>query len=131
MIIDEISIKQGSKPMQAVKSFFFYVLLTVFILGAFSTLRPYWNRYFIHRDMEAAAIYGTKHTKEQTLAFLMTKMRQEGRGFVERDFIIDKDPGKKVTITLHYLDRIGLFGFNLKDLHFTVTASATEIKAYY
>ena len=117
--------------MQAIKKLFSYALLIALVLGGFSTLRPYWNRYFIHRDMEAAAIYGTKHSEEDTLAFLVKKMRQEGRRFTERDFMIHKDPDRKVTITLQYTDQIGLFGFKVKDLHFTVTASAREIKEYY
>ena len=117
--------------MKAIKSLFSYALLIALILGAFTTIRPYWNRYFIHRDMEAAAIYGTKHSEEDTMAFLVQKMKEEGRSFTGQDFIIDKDPDKTVTITLHYTDRIGLFGFELKELHFTVTASASEIKEYY
>ena len=117
--------------MQAIKSLFSYLLLVALILGAFSALRPYWNKYWIHKDMETAAIYGTKHGKEDTLAFLVGKMRQEGRRFTELDFISEKDPDKKVTITLHYRDQIGLFGVEVKELYFTVTASASEIKEYY
>jgi hypothetical protein len=129
--MDKIPLERGSASMQAIKSLFSYALLITLILGAFSTIRPYWNRYFIHRDMETAAIYGTKHGKEDTLAFLAKKMREEGRRFTERDFIIDKEPDKTVTITLHYMDQIGLFGLELKELHFTVTAWAAEIKEYY
>ena len=129
--MDKIPLERGSASMQAIKSLFSYALLITLILGAFSTIRPYWNRYFIHRDIETAAIYGTKHGKEETLAFLAKKMREEGRSFTGQDFIMDKDRDKKVTITLHYTDQIGLFGLELKELHFTVTASATEIKEYY
>jgi hypothetical protein len=117
--------------MQAIKSLFSYVLLVVLILNAFAAIKPYWNRHFIHRDMETAAIYGTKHSREDTLVFLAQKMREEGRRFTEGDFIIDKDADKTVTITLHYTDQIGLFGVALKELHFTVTASASEIKEYF
>jgi hypothetical protein len=117
--------------MKAIKSLFSYALLIALVLGAYSTIRPYWDKYWIHRDIETAAIYGTKHSREDTLAFLVKKMRQEGRRFTEEDFIFDKDPDRKVTVTLHYRDQIGLFGVELKELHFTVTASATEIKEYY
>ncbi|MBN2031644.1 MAG: hypothetical protein JW836_00085 [Deltaproteobacteria bacterium] len=117
--------------MRAIKSFFFYAFFIILILGAYGMIKPYWNKYWIHRDMENAAIYGTKHDRKSTLAFLMKKMKQEDRTFNEEDFIIDKDEDRKVTITLRYKDQIGLFGFELKELHFTVTASATEIKEYY
>jgi hypothetical protein len=117
--------------MQAIKTLFSYALLIALVLGAYSTVRPYWNKYWIQRDMDTAAIYGTKRSENETLAFLAKKMRQEGRKFTEEDFIVDKDPGGKVTITLHYADRIGLLGFEAKKLHFTLTASATEIKEYF
>jgi len=117
--------------MQAIRSLLSYALLVALILGAYATARPYWNRYFIHRDMETAAIYGTKNSKDDTLAFLAKKMRQEGRDFTERDFYLEKSQYGRVTITLHYMDRIGLFGFEAKELHFTVIATATEVKEYF
>lgn len=117
--------------MQAIRSIFSYALLVALVLGAYATARPYWNRYFIHRDMETAAVYGTKNTKEDTLAFLAGKMRQEGRDFTERDFYFEKAQDGRVTITLHYVDRIGLFGIEAKELYFTVIATATEVKEYF
>ena len=117
--------------MQAIRSFCSYALLVALVLGAYATARPYWNRYFIHRDMETAAVYGTKNSKEDTLAFLAKKMRQEGRDFTERDFFIEKEQNGRVTITLHYRDRIGLFGIEAKELYFTVIANATEVKEYF
>jgi hypothetical protein len=130
-MIHPISMDPGSTPMQTIKTLLSYALLIGLVLGGYSTIRPYWNKYWIHRDMETAAIYGTKRSEEDTLAFLVKKMRQEGHGFTEEDFIFDKDPDGKVTITLHYKDRIDLLGVEVKELHFTLTASATEIKEYY
>lgn len=117
--------------MKTIKSLFVWGLLISLVLGAYSVIRPYWNRYWIQKEMETAAVYGTKHSEEATLELLLRKMRQEGYTFTEQDFIIDKDPNKKVIVTLHYTDRIGLFGVEFKKLPFTVTASATEIKEYY
>lgn len=117
--------------MKAIRTLFSYALFIVLILGAYSGFRPYWNKYWIQKDMQTAAIYGTKNTKEDTLAFLVRKMRQEGRFLTEQVFFVEKDQNKNVTITLHYKDQIGLFGIELKALHFTVTASASEIKEYY
>lgn len=117
--------------MQAIKTLFSYALLVVLVLGAYSGLRPYWNRYWIQKHMQEAAIYGTKHGKEETLALLARKMRQEGRSFTDQDFFMEKDQKNNVTITLRYKDKIGLFGIDLKELVFTVTASASEVTAYY
>ena len=117
--------------MKTIKSIFLWAFLVALVLSAVAAIRPYWNKYWIHKDMETAAIYGTKNSEEETMEMLLKKMHQEGYNFTEQDFVIDKEPNKKVTITLHYTDRIGLFGVEFKKLPFTVTASATEIKEYY
>jgi hypothetical protein len=117
--------------MNTIKNLFLWVFLIALVLGAAIAIRPYWNKYWIHKEMETAAVYGTKHSQEATMEMLLRKMQQEGYRFTEHDFIIDKSPDNKVTITLHYTDRIGLFGREFKKLPFTVTASATEIKEYY
>jgi hypothetical protein len=117
--------------MKTVKSFFLWAFWIALLLGAVSVIRPYWNRYWINKDMETAAVYGTKHSEEATMEMLLKKMSEEGRKFTEEDFVIDKAQDKKVTISLHYTDRIGIFGFEFKKLPFTLTASATEIKEYF
>ena len=117
--------------MKTIKSIFLWAFLVALLLGAAIAIRPYWNKYWIHKEMEIAAIYGTKNSEAETMEMLVKKMHQEGYNFTEQDFIIDKEPNKKVTITLHYTDRIGLFGVEFTVLPFTVTASATEIKEYY
>ena len=117
--------------MKTMKSLFLWAFLIALLLCAVSVIRPYWSKYWIHKDMETAAIYGTKHSVDATMEMLLKKMHQEGHTFTEQDFIIDKEPNKKVTITLRYTDRIGLFGLEYKKLSFTVTASAAEIREYY
>jgi hypothetical protein len=117
--------------MKTVKSFLSWAFLAVLLLCALSVIRPYWNRYWIHKDMETAAVYGTKHSEEATMGMLLKKMQQEGHKFTEQNFVIDKEANNKVTITLQYTDRIGLFGVEFKKLPFTLTASAKEIKEYY
>jgi len=117
--------------MNTIKSLFLWGLLIALVLGAAIAIRPYWKKYWIHKEMEVAAVYGTKHSEEATMEKLLKQMQQEGYDFTDHDFIIDKGPDNKVTITLQYTDRIGLFGLELKKLPFTVTASAIEIKEYY
>lgn len=117
--------------MKTFKTFFLWTFLVALVVGAAISIRPYWNKYWIHKEMEIAAIYGTKHSEAATMDMLLKKLKQEGHDFRDQDFIIDKDPNKKVTITLHYTDRIGLLGFDFMKLPFTITASAREIKEYY
>jgi hypothetical protein len=130
-MIPAITKKPGSTPMGTIKAFFSYALLIALVLGVYGTIRPYWNKYWIQKDLETAAVYGTKRSEEDTLSFLIAKVKQGNRRFTEEDFFVDKSPDGKVTITLHYRDRIGLFGVELKALDFTLTASATEIKEYF
>jgi hypothetical protein len=118
-------------PMKTIKTFFIWVFFIALFLLAVATIRPYWQKYWIQKDMETAAIYGTKHSAEDTMALLGKKMKEEGRSFTGQDFDLSKDENKKVTITLHYADQIGLFGVELKELQFTVVATASEIKEYY
>ena len=117
--------------MKTIKTFFIWVFFIALILLALATIRPYWQKYWLRKDMETAAIYATKHSAEATMALLGKKMKEEGRTFTEQDFDLSKDEKKKVTITLHYEDQIGLFGVELKKLQFTVVATANEIKEYY
>jgi hypothetical protein len=117
--------------MKTIKSLVVWVLFIALTLLAIATIRPYWQKYWIRKDMEVAAIYATKHSEDNTMALLGKKMKEEGRMFTSEDFDLSKDEDKKVTITLRYTDYIGLFGVELKRLHFTLVATATEIKEYF
>ena len=117
--------------MKTIKTYFLWTFLIALLLCAVSVIRPYWNKYWIQKDMETAAIYGTKHSVQATTKMLLDKMHREGYTFTEQDIAIDKQPNKKVTITLHYTDYIGLFGLEFKELPFILTASSIELKEYY
>lgn len=104
----------------------FVVLL---IWCALSSVRPYWDRYWLGQDMERAAIYGTKNTIESTRKLLETKMKEKGRDFKGEDFLVEKDENKDVTVTITYGDEISIFGLELMELHFTVQKTARYIPA--
>jgi len=117
--------------MKTAKTLFIWTFLAFLLICALSATRPYWNRYWIHKDMEAAAIYGTKHSEEAVMGMLLKKMQQGGYKFTEQDILIEKEADNRVTITLRYTDQIGIFGLKFKKLPFTLTSSAKEVKAYY
>ena len=105
----------------------FIVLIAVIIL-AVSAARPFWTKYWIGKEMEAAAVYGTKHSLEDTRKFISEKMKTEGYRFRGEHFQIEKDEKNRVTITLHYTDAVSVFGVKLKDVGFTLERRASEVK---
>jgi hypothetical protein len=96
-----------------------------------STARPYWNNYWLGLQLDAASVYGTKHSVEDTRNFLSDKMEDEGYGFKGDDFIIEKDETNRVSIRITYVDEISIFGLTLKELKFTAERSSNEVKEHY
>jgi hypothetical protein len=113
------------------KKLFLYAFFIAIVIAAGSAVKPYWNKYWIQRELEAAAVYGTKNTVEHTKALLVSKLKEEGYRIGEDSVYIEKDSKNKVTITLRYTEKISIFGKQMKTLHFTLTTTEREIKAYY
>jgi hypothetical protein len=110
------------------KKIFSYVLLISAVLLAVSLARLYWDKYWIGKEIEAAAVYGTKHSIQDTRGFLSKKLVQAGYPFRQEDFKIEKDNKNRVTITLAYRDAASVFGVKLKDVAFVVTKTVSEVK---
>jgi hypothetical protein len=114
------------------KDYIKFFIVFFFVWCAFlSTARPYWNKYWLELQLDAASVYGTKNSIEDTRNFLSDKMEDEGFSFKGDDFIIEKDKNNKVSIKLSYADEIRIFGLTLKELKFTVERSSYEVKEYY
>jgi hypothetical protein len=108
-----------------------YVVSAVVVLLIISTIWPYWNRYRMGSDLEAAALYGTKHGILDTRKFLMEKSEERGFDFDPDDITIEKDENNSVFISLTYTDEISFFGIVIKELEFTLEASAQETEEAY
>ena len=117
--------------MKTLKSLFVWGLLISLVLGAYSVIRPYWNRYCLERHIESIAVFGTKHSLHETTDLLMSKMKEEGYRFKETDFLIDKDEKNHVSINLTYTDEVEIFGKPLKKIRLNVGGSAREVKSFY
>ena len=111
--------------MKKIISIAIAILVLAFIL---SVIRPYWGKYSLTKDMEEAAIYGTKHSITQIERFLENKNQEEGRDLELENFEIEKNEKKTVTITVVYTDYISLFGWKIKELEFEIEAKAHDIK---
>jgi hypothetical protein len=116
---------------KTMKKLFFTALTIAIVIVIGSALRPYWNRYWIQKDLDVAAVYGTKNTEEHTKQFLLDKLKEDGYSITENDISIEKDSKNTVTVTARYTDKISIFGKEIQKLDFTVTATEREVKEYY
>ena len=113
------------------KKLFLTVLVIAIVIALGSAVKPYWDKYWIQKELEVGAVYGTKNNLENTKVFLLNKLKEEGYRIGEDDIIIEKDSKNSVTVTARYSDKISIFGKELQKLHFTVTATAKEVKEYF
>ena len=113
------------------KKFFLTVVAIAIVIALGSAGKPYWDKYWIQKELEVGAVYGTKNNLEHTQEFLLNKLKEEGYAIGEDDIIIEKDSKNNVTVTARYSSKISIFGMELKKLHFTVTATAREVKEYF
>jgi hypothetical protein len=117
--------------MKTIKNLFFIFVGIAFLWGAWSTVKPFWNKYWLKKDMEHAAVYGTKRSIEETRQFLDKRMTEGDRGFQGDDFEIDKDEKNDVYIAIRYQDSICVFGALLKELEFEIEVTATDVEQYF
>lgn len=113
------------------KKIFLTAVVIAIVIALGSAVKPYWDKYWIQKELQIAAVYGTKNTLENTKVFLLNKLKEEGYRIGEDDIYIEKDSKNNVTVTARYSDRISIFGKELQKLHFTVTATEREVKAYF
>ena len=108
-----------------------YTLSLVLLWGLVNTVKPYWGKYWLERELATCAIYGTKHSITKTKEMVISKIKDAGYDFKEDDFIIEKDEDNNVSINIAYSDEINIFGLTLTRLEFFVEAKAFEAKGYY
>ena len=112
------------------KRTFQYIVAIAVLILAISSARLFWHKYWIGQDVEAAAIYGTKNRVDDTLAFLDDKLKKDGYDLKKNDFRVDKAKDKRVTISVEYNDPIRVFGLVLREVHFSIKKTASEVKDF-
>jgi hypothetical protein len=105
-----------------------FAVLIALLWIVVSIVRPYWHKYWIGQNIEAAAIFGTKNSVGDTRGFLDRKMKEAGRSFAGDDFKIAKDERNSVTISISYFDEIRVFGLTVRELEFTIEKSKSEVR---
>ena len=117
--------------MKAIYRIIKYVMVFSIVLILVNYAKPYWNRFWLEKNLETVAIFGTKHGLHETKSFLMDKIRTEGYSFNEDDFIINKDERNRVSINFAYVDEIRIFGKPLKKLQLSADVAANEVKTFF
>lgn len=103
------------------------VIIAVFIIVCIlSALWPFWDRYWLGKELENVCVYGTKNSVEDTKKFLSERMKEKRYDFSGDDFSIEKDEKNRIRISITYTDEISVLGKTLKELSFTVEKSASE-----
>ena len=109
-----------------------FIKISVFLIFlcclALSATRPYWEKYCLELQLEAASVYGADNSLGDTRTFLDKIMREEGYYFSGDDFVIEKDKDCRVAIRLDYLDEISFFGITLTEIRFTAEGNSKEPK---
>ena len=105
------------------------VIIGIFIIVRIvSAIWPFWDRYWLGKELENICVYGTKNSVEDTRRFLSERMKEKGYEFSGDDFSIEKNEKNTVYISITYRDEISVLGKTLKELRFTVESSAHEVK---
>ena len=103
------------------------VIIALFIIVCIvSAIWPYWDRYWLGKELENVCVYGTKNSVEDTRRFLSERMKEKGYDFSGDDFSTEKDGRNRVHISITYTDEISVLGKKLKELSFTVERRASE-----
>ncbi len=105
------------------------VIIAIFVIVCIiSALWPFWDRYWLGKELENVCVYGTKNSVEDTRKLLSERMKEKRYDFSGDDFSIEKDEKNSVYISITYTDEISVLGMTLKELQFTVERSAYELE---
>lgn len=107
-----------------------YIVSIGLILLIACAIWPYANSYFIRSDLKKAALYGTKHSIEDTKIFLDKELEERRLNFNPEELHIEKDEYNTVLISLIYKDEISFLGIVLKELEFKLKEKEREAKGY-
>jgi len=103
-----------------------YIVTIVILWLIICAVWPFWNKYRLTSDLEAAALYGTKHEIEETLELFSQKAKDRGYDIDPEKIHIDKDENKTVSIKWTYQDKISFFRIILKKFEFTLEVTKRE-----
>ena len=103
------------------------VIIAIFLIVCIiSALWPFWDRYWLGKELENVCVYATKNSVEDTRRFLSERMKEKRYDFSGDDFSIEKDEKNRVLISITYTEEISILGKTLKELSFTVEKRASE-----
>ena len=112
------------------KKMIFYILSFAVLLVVLNAIWPFINNYFINSELKKAALYGTKHSIQETRDLLVKNLEKKDIVYDPEKLSIEKNEYKTVTISLSYEDEISIFGITLKELKFDLSVKEKHIDAF-
>ena len=107
-----------------------YIFSIGFVLLIVFSIQPYVANSFIKAELKNGALYGTKHTIDDTYVFLNKELSKKDIIFDPDEINIVKDNKNNVSIRFVYQDKISLFGIVLKELEFKLDVTEQNTKMY-
>ena len=108
------------------KDFVKIVFALFLIVCIVSAVWPFWDRYWLGKELERVCVYGTKHSVEETRKLLNESMEEKRYDFTGDDFSIEKDEKNRIYISITYTDEISILGVTVMEMGFTVERKASE-----
>ena len=108
-----------------------YIVTIAILYLVVCAVWPYWNKYRLTADLEAAALYGTKHDVEETLGLFAQKVKDRGYDIDPEKVHIDKDENNTVSMKWTYKDKISYFGIVLNRYEFTLETTKRELEELF
>ena len=112
------------------KKMIFYILSFAVLLIVLNAIWPFVNSYFINSELKKAALYGTKHSIQETHDLLVKNLKEKDLVYDPEKLSIEKNEHKTVSISLSYEDEIKIFGITLKKLQFDLSVKEKHIDAF-
>ena len=103
-----------------------YIITIIILYLIICAVWPFWNKYRLTSDLEAAALYGTKHEIEETLELFSQKAKDRGYDIDPEEIHIEKNENNTVSIKWTYQDKISFFSIILKKFEFTLNVTKRE-----
>jgi hypothetical protein len=87
---------------------------------------PYWDKYWLTKDIEKTATYATKRDIESARVLLTDSLRDYGTGKTGQDCYMQKDDRNVVSIRCEYDAKVAVFGYLLHTYHIKIAITKRE-----
>ncbi len=92
---------------------------------------PFWDKYWLEKEIEKTATYLTKNSVEQTRALLTDTFKANGIPLTGDDVFVYKNEKNEASISFTYTAEINIFGYVPKVFKFEIKKGQAEVHNRY